>query len=37
MLTVIETFMFQQYAENVWKDEEREEFIDWIAQTRIVG
>lgn len=32
MLTVIETPMFMQYAASVWNDDEREAFIDWIAQ-----
>ena len=37
MLTVIETSMFRQYANSVWKDEEREAFIDWIARNPEAG
>lgn len=37
MLTVIETPMFRHYADSVWKDEEREAFIDWIAQNPEAG
>lgn len=37
MLAVIETPMFRQYADSVWKDEEREAFIDWIAQNPEAG
>src|SRR3546814_6410535 len=32
MFTVIETPMFQRYAASDWSDDEREAFIDWIAQ-----
>ena len=32
MLTVIETPMFLRYAASVWSDDEREIFIDWIAE-----
>ncbi|CAM5788795.1 hypothetical protein CCAE64S_02253 [Castellaniella caeni] len=32
MLTAIETPMFRRYAASVWGDDEREAFIDWIAQ-----
>jgi mRNA-degrading endonuclease RelE of RelBE toxin-antitoxin system len=31
MLTVIETPVFMRYALNVWNDEERETFVNWIA------
>ena len=31
MLTVIETPIFRRYAAEVWEDEAREAFIDWIA------
>jgi hypothetical protein len=31
MLTVIETPIFLRYAAEVWSDEEREAFVDWIA------
>lgn len=37
MLTVIETSMFQRYAASVWNDEEREAFINWIAQNPEAG
>ncbi len=33
MLTVIETPTFQRYAAQVWSDEERQEFIGWLAAT----
>ena len=29
--TVIETPIFQKYAAEIWQDDEREEFIAWIA------
>jgi len=31
MRTVAETEIFQRYSADVWKDGEREEFIEWIA------
>jgi hypothetical protein len=31
MLTVIETPIFRAYAVSLWSQQEREEFIDWIA------
>lgn len=31
MHTVIETAIFQRYAADVWSDDERHEFIGWIA------
>ena len=37
MLTVIETPIFQEYARSVWKDAEREAFIDWIAVNADMG
>ena len=37
MLTVIETPIFQEYASRVWKDAEREAFIDWIAVNADMG
>ena len=37
MLTVIETPMFRRYAGTVWSDDEREAFIDWIAQNPEAG
>lgn len=37
MLTVIETSMFQRYANAVWSEEERHEFIDFIAENPDAG
>jgi len=37
MLTVIETAMFQRYAARVWGDDERMDFIDWIAANPQAG
>ena len=37
MLTVIETPIFRRYADEVWDDDEREAFIDWIAQNPKAG
>ncbi|HHH8878532.1 TPA: transcriptional regulator, partial [Pseudomonas aeruginosa] len=31
MRTVIETEIFKRYADDIWSDPEREEFITWIA------
>lgn len=31
MLTIIETSQFMAYANNVWADDERVAFINWIA------
>ena len=31
MRTVAETDVFQRYADEVWKEGEREKFIEWIA------
>lgn len=31
MRTVAETEIFQRYAAEVWKDDERDQFINWIA------
>ena len=31
MLTVIETPLFQRYAAAVWTEEQREDFVSWIA------
>jgi hypothetical protein len=31
MRTVSETPMFQKYAEEFWNEEERLEFISWLA------
>lgn len=37
MLTVMETPIFQRYAAEVWDDEEREAFIDWVANHSRAG
>ena len=37
MLTVIETPIFRRYASELWKDEEREAFIDWISNHPSAG
>ena len=37
MLTVIETDEFVAWAERVWTDAEREDFIDWIADNPEAG
>ncbi|CAM3978270.1 transcriptional regulator [Roseateles saccharophilus] len=37
MLTVIETAMFRRYADAVWDDEERMEFVDFIAANPEAG
>ncbi|MGD9788546.1 MAG: transcriptional regulator [Sulfuricellaceae bacterium] len=37
MLTVIETPTFQRYAAQVWSDEERQEFIGWLAANPLAG
>lgn len=37
MRTVAETTIFQRYAEGVWSDAEREEFIAWIAANPHAG
>ena len=37
MLTVIETPLFLRYAAEVWDDEERETFVDWIASHPTAG
>ena len=37
MHTVAETEMFQRYASLVWGDNERIEFINWIAANPLVG
>lgn len=37
MLTVIETPTFQRQAREVWSDDEREAFIDWIASNADAG
>ena len=37
MHTVIEPPMFMRYAAQIWNQEEREAFVDWIAQNPEVG
>ena len=37
MFTVIETPIFQKQASQVWSQDERHAFIDWIAQNSNVG
>ncbi len=37
MLTVIETPLFLHYAAQVWSDDEREAFVDWISVNSEVG
>ena len=37
MRTVIETAVFQRAAADIWGDDERHEFIDWIASNPEVG
>ena len=37
MLTVVETTTFQRDAANIWRSEEREEFINWIAANPQAG
>ena len=37
MRTIIETPTFQKQAEKIWSEEERLDFIDWIAQNPLAG
>ena len=37
MLTIIETPTFQKQAEKIWADDERLDFIAWIAQNPLAG
>lgn len=37
MRTVIETPTFQKQAEKIWTEDERLEFIDWIAANPLSG
>jgi hypothetical protein len=37
MFTVIETSVFIKYSKEVWTDEERIEFITWIANNPLAG
>lgn len=37
MRTVIETPTFQKQAEKLWSEDERLDFIDWIAENPLAG
>lgn len=37
MRTVIETPTFQKQAEKIWSEDERLNFIDWIASNPLAG
>lgn len=37
MQTVAETEVFVRYAKEIWSDEERSEFITWIAANPLAG
>jgi hypothetical protein len=37
MHTVSETEIFQKYADSVWSEAERTEFINWIAANPLAG
>ncbi|WP_322043549.1 transcriptional regulator [Paraburkholderia sp. J67] len=37
MLTIIETATFQRYAADIWRDAEREAFINWLADNPYAG
>ncbi|WP_179401922.1 transcriptional regulator [Burkholderia guangdongensis] len=37
MYTVIETPIFRRHADAIWCDDEREEFINWIANNPLAG
>lgn len=37
MRTVSETAIFQRYADEIWSDEERLEFISWLALNPTAG
>ena len=37
MHTVSETEIFQKYATGVWSEDERTEFINWIAANPLAG
>lgn len=37
MLTVVETSLFLRYAGQVWDEDEREAFIQWIAAVPDAG
>ncbi|WP_260428253.1 transcriptional regulator [Burkholderia sp. Bp9031] len=35
--TIIETPLFQRYADEIWRDGEREAFINWLADNPLAG
>ena len=37
MYTVIETDIFQKHISNIWTEEERQEFVGWIANNPLAG
>lgn len=37
MYTIIETEIFKHYAESIWRDDERQEFITWLAANPLAG
>lgn len=37
MYTIVETPVFLRYADGVWRDSEREDFIHWIANNPLAG
>lgn len=37
MRTVIETEIFQRYAADIWEQDEREQFTNWIAANPLAG
>lgn len=37
MRTVIETEIFQRYSASIWADDERQQFIEWIAANPLAG
>ncbi|WP_240761366.1 hypothetical protein [Nitrosococcus wardiae] len=37
MYTVAETGIFQRYAASIWPEQEREAFINWMAENPLSG
>lgn len=37
MYTIIETEIFKRYAQSIWDDGERQEFITWLAANPLIG
>lgn len=37
MYTIIESAVFQRYADEIWNDSEREAFIIWLANNPLAG